>query len=89
MTDRLDTGLDIHSIIIGINPVNGMKWSVGQEVTLGKDRATHTISRITIDDNYFEMYGAESYVVFVKDKDGDEYLWRRYDKMPVSIIYTF
>lgn len=87
--DRLDTGLDIHSITIGINPVDGMKWTVGQEVKLGKDRIAHTISRIEIDDVYYAMYNAASYVVFVKDDEGAEFLWRRYDKMPVSIIYKF
>jgi len=47
--EKLDTGLEIHSLTIGTDQKDGMRWTIGSKV--GKDKEM-TVSIITIDDNF-------------------------------------
>lgn len=85
--DKADTGLAIHSILIGSNPKDCIRWDVGQ--LIGKDK-TIKITSIIHDDANFNIYGVKRYLVYVTKEEGvEEHLWRSYENIPVSCLYDF
>lgn len=82
--DKADNGLIIHSIAFGDNPVNSMKWTVGQDIRTKK--GVVKISAIVFDEGDFYHYGKYSYIIYVSDDTGT-YLWRKYSDVPTSIVY--
>jgi hypothetical protein len=85
MGDKADTGLIIHSILIGTNPKDCLRWDIGQLV--GKDKSLR-VSLIVHDDTNFNLYGLKRYLVYITPvNDTTEQLWRSYENIPVSLLY--
>lgn len=83
--DKADTGLSIHSILVGSNPKDCLRWDVGQLV--GKDKSLK-ITAIIHDDANFAIYGVKRYLIYVTKGGAEEdHLWRSYEGMPVSCLY--
>lgn len=83
--DKADTGLTIHSISIGEDLKDCLRWDVGQMV--GKNK-TLQISTIIHDDANFSIYGVKRYLIYVTPAgEKGESLWRSYENMPVSCLY--
>lgn len=77
--DRIDG--EIRKITVGTDLKLGMHYVVGSKI------GDMTISRIEEDvyDNFFLQN--KSYVIFVT-KDGiNELVWKKFDKLPISIEY--
>lgn len=85
MADKADTGLIIHSILIGTNPKDCLRWDIGQLV--GKDKSLK-VTTIAHDETNFNLYGLKRYLVYVTPiGQTEETLWRSYENIPVSLLY--
>ncbi len=77
--DRIDG--EIRKITVGTDLKLGMHYVVGSKI------GDMTISRIEEDvyDNFF--LHNKSYVIFVTKNGIDELVWKKFDKLPISIEY--
>lgn len=78
--EKIDGGV-IHSLAIGAD------WKNAFTLTVGKVVNGLTISTIVRDENNFYFFGNVRYVVYVKNKDGVECIWRTYENMPAAVTY--
>lgn len=83
--DKADTGLTIHSISIGEDLKDCIRWDIGQLVGKKKDLKITTIIH---DDANFNIYGVKRYLIYVTPVgETNETLWRSYENMSVSCLY--
>lgn len=96
LSDPLD-GIPIRSITIGVDPLNGFSFRVGQELTLGSKKGTYKVkvSSIIRNTNGFERYGEVFYKIFITregyfDEDGNliEQCLKSFKDVPMKIDHS-
>lgn len=73
----------IRKIIVGQNPKNAMAYVVGMEA----GRSSMSISAIVFDEEHLVRYNKSRYLIYVKEEDGVQTLWKYVEEMPVIIEY--
>lgn len=86
---KASTALTIRSILLGPNPTDCLRWTVGQirKMKINGVEGNYIISSIVEDQDYTIKYGGVSYLIYVKEEGGKEMLHSRYNNIPASITY--
>lgn len=81
MTELIDGR--IRKVIIG-GQKDGFVYEVGREMT----RAGFRISSIIFNSTHFDVFGEVRYEVYVtKEGEVDEFLWKHFANLPMSVEY--
>lgn len=73
----------IRKIIAGQNPKNAMAYVVGMEA----GRSGMYISAIVHDEEVLVRYNKSRYLIYVKDEEGSQVLWKAVEEMPVIVEF--
>ncbi len=79
----LEKGI-IRKIILGADPMQGLAFTVGQEVGQGRE---FKITRIIEDEVVFYKFGAIEYLVYVESDKTEEEIWKVFKEIPISVEY--
>lgn len=89
--EKVDTGSVIYSITIGDNPLNGIKWTLGQKIRLKKKNEKTEqdviVSNIMFDESFYFHNKENRYAIFVKEEGGNEILWKTVSNRNIYLAY--
>lgn len=74
---------DIYEISIGRDPMTDYRFTVGKKrIINGKEL---TVSQIVQNSNALITHGTTRVEIYVKDEDGNEFLWKTSENQPIMI----
>jgi hypothetical protein len=71
----------IRKIVIGKDPKDAMAYYIGMKAGTG------VVSTIVEDERHLYKYGKSRYLVYLKDEDKSQALWKAIDDMPCMLEF--